>query len=271
MYQKAIVTFIDILGFSDLVKQSKPEQVKLVLDAVVSSTSPISIRDDIEKDDQAEVISFSDSIVRVRKYETKENLEYQQGLLWQELISLLHAQGELIKYSIIIRGGVSFGEIYISLGQAFGPGLINAYELESQYALYPRIIIDPQLIKEFKSNKLLKARWHTYDDEIEFVGTLIKQGDDGMWFIDYAKAIERELDEPEMYPIFLKKHRDVIIEGAKKHKTLNSVLSKYIWMAYYHNKIVSNISKKAFKHYGYKKEDFFITSKEIQSLQYIEP
>ena len=118
MYQKAIVTFIDILGFSDLVKQSKPEQVKLVLDAVVSSTSPISIRDDIEKDDQAEVISFSDSIVRVRKYETKENLEYQQGLLWQELISLLDAQGELIKYSIIIRGGVSFGEIYISSGQA---------------------------------------------------------------------------------------------------------------------------------------------------------
>ena len=135
--------------------------------------------------------------------------------------------------------------------------------------MYPRIIIDPQLIKEFKSNKLLKARWHTYDDEIEFVGTLIKQGDDGMWFIDYAKAIERNSWNPRCTPF--EKHRDVIIEGAKKHKTLNSVLSKYIWMAYYHNKIVSNISKKAFKHYGYKKEDFFITSKEIQSLQYIEP
>lgn len=271
MYQKAIVTFLDILGFSNLVSQSKPEKVKLVLDAVLSSTSPISINDDVEEDDQAEVISFSDSIVRVRKYETKKNLEHQQGLLFQELISLVHAQGELIKHSIIIRGSVSFGDIYISSGQVYGPGLISAYELESKYALYPRIIIDPQLIEEYKTNKLLKAKWHSYEDEIEFVGNLVKQGDDGMWFIDYAKALERELDEPEMYPIFLRKHREVIIEGAKKHKKLNSILSKYIWMANYHNKLVSNISKKAFKHYGCDKSDFLITSQEIQSLQYIEP
>lgn len=271
MYQKDIVTFIDILGFSNLVIESKPERVKSVLNAVLRSTSPINIDDKIEKDEIAEVISFSDSIVRVRKYETKRNIEYQQGLFFQETISLVHAQGELIKYGIVVRGSVSFGDIYISSGQVYGPGLISAYEIESKYALYPRIIIDPRLINEYKTNKLFKAKWHTYEDELEYIENLIKQGDDGMWFIDYAKALERELDEPEMYPIFLKKHREVIVEGAKQHNKLNSILSKYVWMANYHNKLVSSITKKAFKHYGYDKKDLLITSQDIPALQYIRP
>ncbi len=263
MYQKAIVTFIDILGFGDLVKQSDAVSINKVLDVIQKETS--------DEDDHTEVISFSDSIVRIRKIETKENKEFPMGLLYQELISLVHAQGKLIDFNLIIRGGVSVGDIYTSGGRVFGPGLVQAYELESKYALYPRIIIDPRLIQEHKANKLLKAKWHNVEDEQEIIGELLRHGDDGMWFIDYVAALEGELDEHEMYPIFLRRHREVILAGAQKHSQLNAILRKFVWMAHYHNQVVSNMDDDACESYDLDKDDFIITSKEIPSLQYLRP
>lgn len=271
MYQKAIVTFIDILGFGDFVKQSDADCINRALDAFEKSTSPLILDEEAEKDDHIEVISFSDSIVRIRKIETKENQKYPKGLLFQELISLVHAQSELIDFDIIIRGGVSVGDIYMSGGRVFGPGLIQAYELESKYALYPRIIIDPRLIQEHKTGKFLKAKWHSVEDELVIFGRLLRQGDDGMWFIDYVAAFEGELDEHEMYPIFLRRHREVILAGAQNHSQLNSILSKFVWMANYHNQIISNLDDAACASYDLDKEDFTITSKEIPALQYLRP
>ena len=73
MYQKAIVTFIDILGFGDFVKQSEADSINRVLDAVQEETSPVILDENAEKDDHAEVVSFSDSIVRIRRIETEKN------------------------------------------------------------------------------------------------------------------------------------------------------------------------------------------------------
>lgn len=270
-YQKSIVTFIDILGFGDFVNRTKCKSVNRVLNAVEKATSPIKIDDLADKNVHAEVLCFSDSIVRVRKIDPDPKKQYPSGLFFQELINLVHAQGELIDLDIIIRGGVSIGGIYISESRVFGPGLIKAYELESKYAKYPRIIVDPELIYEYKTSPLLKAKWHSLKEDMEFTTRLLRQGDDGMWFVDYARAIESELDEPEMYPIFLKRHKEVILSGAKLHEKLNDVLSKFIWMACYHNLIVSKINDRWFAHHAAERSDLFINSKELPSLQYVEP
>ena len=269
VYQRAIVSFIDILGFGDFVKKSDANSVNRVLDAIEKSASPLILDEERERDDHAEIISFSDSIVRIRKIETKDNIEYPMGLLHEELLSLVHAQGELIDFDIIIRGGVSIGDIFISESRVFGPGLMKAYELESKYALYPRIIIDPLLIQVHKNDRLLKAKWHSVEDELEMMGKLLRQEDDGMWFIDYVAALEGELDEHEMYPIFLQRHREVILAGAQKHSQLNSALSKFVWMANYHNQIVTNMDDEACESYRIDKNDFIISSDEIESLQYL--
>lgn len=269
MYQKAIVTFIDILGFRDLINKSEWSTVLNALNKVKEAASPVSVDDEQETDDLAQVVSFSDSIVRVRKIETVANINYPMGLLFQELISLVHAQGELIDFNIIIRGGVAIGDVYISANSVFGPGVIKAYDLENKYAKYPRIILDPELINEYKNNKLLKAKWHSIDEESEIIIDLLKQGDDGMWFINYAKAIETELDDIDMYPIFLQRHKEVILAGVEHQDKLNTVLSKFIWMAHYHNQIVSNIEHKWFKYYNLKREDLLINSNELPLLQYV--
>jgi hypothetical protein len=269
MYQKAIVTFIDILGFGDLVKKSDYGSVKKVLDAVEKTTSPITFAEQNGKEDLPEVVSFSDAIVRVRKFESDTNKRNPFGVLFYELVSLVHAQSELMDIDIIIRGSVTIGDIYISEGRVFGPALVDAYGLENKYADYPRIIIDPKLIREYKTNTLLRTKGQSLRQELEIVGNLLRQGDDGIWFVDYARGIEAELNAPERYFAFLKKHRDVILNQAKSQKVLNAVLSKFIWMAYYHNQIVSDISEERFENYGLRRKDFFINSDEMPTLQYV--
>jgi hypothetical protein len=267
MYKKAIVTFLDVLGFRELVMNSDGKLIRKVLDAVKKSTMP---NKKYGKSYEPQVVSFSDSIVRVRRLDTKENLSYPTGLLFQELLSLAYAQGELIDDDILIRGSVSFGDIYISGSRVFGPGLVDAYELESKYAIYPRIVVDPKLIQEYKSNKLLRAKWHRLKDDMESVKDLLKQGDDGMWFIDYGRVTMGELDEPEMRPIFLQRHREVILAGAKRHAKLNSILTKYIWMANYHNNIISEIDEKDwYEQHGMDKNDLLINSEDMPALQYM--
>ena len=51
-----------------------------------------------------------------------------------------------IKYDLYLRGGVSIGFHYEDDNIIFSDGLIKAYYLESKKSIYPRIILDEDLI-----------------------------------------------------------------------------------------------------------------------------
>lgn len=227
-YELAIVTFLDILGFSDLVMKSEAEIINSKLKAVEYFASP-SLKPPPDDPDEAYaplVHQFSDAIVRVRRVQTKCNKQRPIGLVFQELLDLVHAQGELIREGVLLRGGVTYGRIHTSNDRTFGPALVTAYELESKFALYPRIVVDPDLLAEFRNNQLLKAAHHTLEQEESYLRNLLRRGDDGMWFIDYIRAVEAELNDLEMYPVFLQHHRELILSGTKRFPGLNGPMSK---------------------------------------------
>ena len=206
MYEKAIVSFIDILGFKELIETSTSESVKSALDLLDRFASPKAADNDYSF--MAESISFSDCIVRVRRTEKEPNLTTPIGLVFYEINDLLQAQGELLNQSILIRGGIAYGDIYFHNNKIYGPALNQAYELEAKYAVYPRIVLSPKLIKETKCNKLLRSEVNSYAMELQLIAHLIKQGDDGLWFVDYIGAMESELDNPAKYLQYLLKHKN---------------------------------------------------------------
>jgi len=263
MYCKAIVTFLDILGFRQLVSEADSKIINEILNVMEEMTTP-------GKDQgllyDPETIAFSDSIVRVRKVDAGENAKYPIGLLFNELIDIVHAQSQLIDFGILIRGGIAFGDISINENRIFGPALVRAYDLESNYAKYPRLVLDPALLKEYKANKLLKKRDHSYEMDSEYVKDLIKQGDDGLFYVDYARAVAKELDELEMYPNFLRRHREVIIEAASKYKDISKDLEKYFWLATYHNTIVNELDNEWLSA-SLQREDLLIDTSDMPTLE----
>jgi len=248
MYTKAIVTFIDILGFRDLVSKASFEEIKQKIDLITYFATPLADNDDDEGEEtfNPTIIQFSDSIIRVRPIDSGFNKKYQIGILFHELLDLVQAQGDLINKGILLRGGIAMGDVYISGNTIFGPAFISAYDIESKLANFPRIVISPDLIKEAKTNNLLKANHHDLEQELKYIGNLTTKGDDGIWFVDYCRAVQEEVNEPEDYVEFLKNHKSLIIENATAFKGLTSVSAKYMWLANYHNTCVASKIKPEF-------------------------
>ncbi len=263
MYQKSIITFIDILGFKEIVNSRSSDQVDKILDTLNDFTA-----NEPDDDDEFEpqTLSFSDSIIRVRHLESEENIAYPIGHLFHEVNALVHAQVDLINNGVLIRGGISIGEAKVSQNRIFGPGFVAAYELESKYANYPRIILSPELVNSVGDDVLVVNEAHSAEEEREYLKTQLAQGDDGIWFVDYLRAAEHELDSPEFYPELLVKHKNLIVSQGEKHKSLSNVSLKYLWLANYHNKTVSLKPESYFEAYGIERVNVLISFDEMNTL-----
>lgn len=228
-YRLAVITFMDILGFRALVEERSASEIRRILNLVQDFAG----NDDDTPEEDVVALNFSDSVIRIRYYDT----EYPIGALNHEVLSLIHAQGELINNGVLVRGGVTTGEVFCDSTNVFGPGFNRAYGLESEFANYPRIVVGPEAFHDLRSDVRLCADHHDTVDEIHYLRGFLKQGDDGLWFVDYLAAIRRELDEPEFYPDFLLRHRNLVIDNAAKAGSSLRILQKYLWLARYHNDV----------------------------------
>lgn len=265
MYRAAVITFVDILGFKALVNSSTYEEIRAKLETVLR----FSGFDENEDGEGLEpkIIQFSDAIIRIRPLDSKTNSESPYGLAFYELLDLVHMQGELVIHGICLRGGVSIGEIHFEEQTIFGPGFVRAYELESIYAKYPRVVVDPKFIKALSSDKRLLSSHNPEKYEIDSIRKMIRQEDDGVYSIDYLRAFLGEVDEPEDQPFFLRKHKELILSNSKGLDDLNPISAKYLWMANYHNTVISEIDDKVFDAYEIKRSELEISSKEMPVLQ----
>ena len=76
--------------------------------------------------------------------------------MYELLIDLMFLCIDLINKGIYVRGGVVFGDIIHNKNISWGPALIEAYKLEENDAIYPRIIIDKNAIDNAKEKYAVK-------------------------------------------------------------------------------------------------------------------
>jgi hypothetical protein len=240
-YRKAIVTFIDILGFKELLKTLPASDIHDVL-SILADWSSGDLKD--IDDDEAEgvipvglagSIAFSDNVVRVCPIDSEEG---GHGALFHELLSLVHVQAKLSERGIFLRGGLTVDDIYMSAGKVFGPGLVRAYELETMFAIYPRIVVDPATFQAYHEAPAMRGD-HSVAEDLEYIEGLLRQGDDGLYFVDYLKACRSELRDPGTgFTGKLQQHARFITEQASKFDQLTTAKQKYLWLARYHNAVV---------------------------------
>jgi hypothetical protein len=261
VYRRSVFTFIDILGFRQIAEKGKPEDIKELLETLQREAKP---DDKIADDLEMSFLTFSDSTVRVVPLDSKSNKKFPGGILWQELLSLVFLQSRMVRQGCFIRGGLTVDDIYIDNGMVFGPAIIKAYTLESEFAVYPRIVVDPAVFPLFEKEPLLKH--HDTDTEWEYLQKVIRRDSDGLYFVDYISGILTEFDEEGMEFEFLATHKEIVLENAAAHKGLNKVAAKYLWLANYHNTVVLEISPKEFKNYGLDRDEYIITTEELPLL-----
>lgn len=214
------VAFIDVMGFSNLVNREKIDNLESYFSRITEVLDQI-------KTDKAEIESFliSDSIILIAP-DTTQSLK-------QLLTAIRRIQSALLWKKILLRGSVSFGQIYYNKERniVVGKGFIKACLLESE-ANFPRIIIDPSIINKFEGDKVDFLRKingttkYNFEERLIYTRSQFSQiSDDGI-FIDYAnKTIQKEIINGNIKKIY-----EVIVENLYGDQKL---YSKYVWLRDY--------------------------------------
>lgn len=253
MYSNAIVTFLDVLGFRSLIKNEGADEINSILEKMSECAAPEN--EDDGDSYQPIITTFSDCVVRTNFLCSEANIAYPIGLLFFELLGLVHAQSELVHNGVIIRGAVAFGDIVHQDQRVFGPAMVEAYELESNQAIYPRILVSSKWVDALRSNELIRSRNNTINEEKNHILKLIRKDKDGEYFIDYIRAIQSELDDPYRgYVEFLKEHSLLIKKNLQKHASNPRVLMKYEWLSNYHDECIHELDEELLRHFGRSKK-----------------
>ncbi len=168
--QNYIVAFVDILGFSEIIKEydsninsNKLKELKKALeDSISYATIKIyELYSDIklknwgnsflkETINLLEYRMFSDCFCFALPYfDTQNDITVQFASI---AIVLRIFQYLMLKHGFMIRGGISFGSYYSDANMLFSGGLVQAYKLEAKFAKMPRIIIDKELLSKIRNN-----------------------------------------------------------------------------------------------------------------------
>lgn len=232
-YEDRIVAFIDILGFSNLIHDSNAGNVEdEAITGRIHSFIQQMLDDFVRKRPYGSMIGtqFSDSIVI--SYKMTET-----SAVFNLLLSIMFLIIEASRYDLLLRGGITVGLLCHNKKELFGPAMVEAYNLESKTANFPRIILSNNVIRlagKFHANH------HTSGQEMAYVKSLLKQDEDGFWFVDYFESPNGNFDDEYVdYRSYLQKLRSLIENNLKiKNKR---VQEKMHWMAYYYNKALKKM------------------------------
>lgn len=151
LQENKYVAFLDVLGFKELVK-GKGEKLNIYFETIKNALIDI-------QNDKAEIESqlVSDSTILACGL-TKENLK----LLLRAVQTI---QARCAVENIWIRGAITIGDIHFDrkLNIVVGNGLTDAYLLE-QEERFPRVIIDPKILREEFGFGTRKKFINTYND-----------------------------------------------------------------------------------------------------------
>jgi len=248
-YEQRIVAFIDILGFKALLDETldkKGNDNEEAINAVVSAYEAIRDIWDLDKksdylntkSSQTKKVSiFSDCLVV--SFEINQSSEVFYTLLEIKWLIM-----RLLARKILCRGAVSLGKFIHTDNYLFGPALVEAYLLESKAAVYPRVILDTNVIEAGAKNR---GNLHSLSQEKEYVQSLLEQDSDGMYYIDYFFKAQSELDDPEYdFPEYINNLAQVIRKGlmGSSHHSKADIRVKYSWMRERYNHMVNIVTNK---------------------------
>ncbi|KLD99249.1 hypothetical protein [Aliarcobacter butzleri] len=145
-YDDSFVAFLDVLGFTDLVKNNNTDKINMYLNKVEEAM--LGLKKEL-KNNSVEInhIIISDSIII--SIEQKKDIENNIGILRNLCSTICIIQSYLSLFDIWLRGAISSGESYFNKekNQIIGKAYINAYLLETKIS-NPQVIIDNRVIKE---------------------------------------------------------------------------------------------------------------------------
>lgn len=249
IYEQRLCAFVDILGFRDLVEQSRERpvlqtQIRQLLREVVQARpvwerdSPVDIiearlaqQGASDPKHEAELLvreyataergsSFSDSLVLSATLNDRAITNLITSLLF-----LSRGLAGLGKYA---RGAVCLGPLCHEQDLCFGPAFINAYDLEKT-AVYPRILFTPEAYAEVVKIQL---------PSVGPLAPYLREDEcDGGRFLDFLSQAALDLAGPFRSEQMGEIRRELDRQLSSSQAPIQ-VRLKLVWLARYFNSVL---------------------------------
>ncbi|MDF3033200.1 MAG: hypothetical protein K0R76_154 [Alphaproteobacteria bacterium] len=237
-YENRVVAFLDILGWGNMImKSSKDPELTRNLGIALNLyqgyaemtewTTRLGAEERWPGDPQ--ITHFSDSILISVLSDNNAShvlLNYLQGIVMS-----------LLNLGLLIRGGITLGQLIHRGPMAYGPALNQAYHLESTIAKFPRIILDHSLAKTWGQGSSVQ---NTDGSLIGHMKTW-RQDSDGYRFYDLLQPYPNMPDiviNSSQVDMVLAPYRKLIVEGLENNKLNEKTFPKYQWGAKYFNDVL---------------------------------
>jgi hypothetical protein len=197
-YEEQFTAFIDFLGFSEVSRETDDTSRLKVLDLLLSlsalrtefaiHSAPIESGGTSHRIIPA-ISTFSDHIVISYPLERiadelgpSSNDSAAAFFILSGFNRLLRSiAAAALRLGFLIRGGATIGMLYHSRGVVFGEAMIEAYEIESRVAVYPRVVVSPRITS--------RQTWGAVQPEIII-------GHDGLHHFDYFTMLILSAAQP---------------------------------------------------------------------------
>lgn len=177
---KYLVVFIDVLGTKEIISQNSEDALNDIHAAYDEAIGLFRmIRDKYQMITYIQGMKykiFSDNIILALPAR-KDSKRMICAL--SILCSII--QISFLKRELLTRGGIAFGSFFCDDVMVWGNALVSAYKLESSEAIYPRIVLD---------NNLLGFSEYS---ESDFHQIIRKDKVDGRYFVNYLNDLIKDL------------------------------------------------------------------------------
>lgn len=221
-YEQRFVFFIDVLGFSKKVENStKSEEIKNIIDCLKQDF----IRENKRHNLEYQITQISDCIIISFKNQPSENFKLLSIIL---IIEYLQANA-FVKYGLLFRGAGTYGNLIHNDEYLFGTAYQEVYKLETKYAIYPRIIIEKEILDKLFITEKEYCLEYLKDDEL-------------FYYIDFLGNENNSDDSIEEKEKFYNKAKEIIKRGLNESKD-KDVSRKYEWLKEKYNKAIHKFYK----------------------------
>ncbi len=224
-YSNKIIAFVDVLGIKTLIEQHRNNdeykainKIEKIRKIVEDSTKRVKQTKNID----LEYLQISDSFVFV--------CDPKSIILLIELLSTIQMR-IITECQFLLRGAITIGDAIVEEFGKFivGPAYIQAYQLQENDAIYPRIIVDRSVTKAINKSAHPIKGYLQRDSDKEF-------------FVDYIKVyMQKELLSKQKIKSTLSREnifnylRERFKENYQEEK--HSISQKYGWTIQYYKKL----------------------------------
>ncbi|MBE6589895.1 MAG: hypothetical protein E7643_06930 [Ruminococcaceae bacterium] len=228
--KESVVAFIDILGASAKIQKNSAETLNIVHNAYDDALSAFSRVCRNVKNPPAIKI-FSDNIVISCPCTAKE----AHGTARKIIVLSAMLQEKLLTHNILVRGGIAKGDFFSDDVMLWGRALVDAYGLENSVAIFPRIVIHPNLVRD------LGLRTQKEKASAMGFNVWLAEDHDGLFYVDYFHDFSC-IKEPL---IRILHHIDTTFERIAENHDNIKVCQKLIWQGNYLKRKLSELPAEA--------------------------